>query len=620
MPFSEYISVEKPLFTTLAKIGWQYKTSEEIDALRSSYSDILLKPLLKEKLIALNPITDPQADAIVHKLSRIDDNEEFYQWLKGRRSFKPTPDAHALTIRLIDTDDLSNNDYWVTNQYICAVTKPEGPDKTIRPDLVLFLNGIPISVIECKVLSTSGSTWKEGIKQINRYRRVCPELFVPNVFNISTDGFSFKYGATGSPDQYFFEWKYDVGTPPDIEATSAFKAFAEENQRDFNPFIDSQVYSLLKPDHLTDLIANFIVFETRENVTIKKIARYQQFRAVNKIVQRVLDGEMKSGLIWHTQGSGKSLTMLFTAWKLRKLKALNNPTVLIVVDRIDLDTQISGTFEAVKMPNTTRASSIASLRQKIEDDRREVIITTIFKFQDIAHVLLKRDNIVILLDEAHRTQEGDNAAIMRKALPNAYFFGFTGTPIDRSDLNTHRNFGLKPDGSVERYMDLYKIKDAIDDEATVPVHYQLQNRKWFLTSQAIDKVVDAEYGHLDSETLDQLKQEVSRYETFMLDPDRLEYVADHLVNHFASSIEPRGFKAQLVCYNRKSCVLLKNKLDALRGPEFSSVIFSAGHNDDAIYRPHHKSKEQIKTEIDKFKDANSPLKILIVQSMLAHRI
>lgn len=617
MSFTEYHSVERPLIQTLTKLGWQEKTAQEVDYRRGSYGEFFVPAVLKRKLLELNPeLDEPAAAALIHKLKRIDDNEEFYQWLKGDRTYKPRTDAKALTIRLMDTEEWFKNEFWVTSQYTCTITRPEDDKKHIRPDVVLLVNGLPLSIIECKVLSTSGSTFSEGIKQLARYRRTCPELFVPNTFNISTDGHILKYGATGAPTKYYMEWKYDAGAPPDLIDDSEFRKFAEEHQEKYNPYIDRQVFSLLHPENYLDLIQNFIVFETRENITVKKIARYQQFRAVNKIVDRVLEGEMNSGLIWHTQGSGKSLTMLFTAWKLRKQQALNNPTILVVVDRIDLDDQISGTFEAVKMPNTTRAGSISALRKKLEQDTREVIITTIFKFQDIRKVLVERENVILLIDEAHRTQEGDNAAMMRRALPKAFFFGFTGTPIDRNDKNTHRNFGLKPDGTVERYMDLYNIRQSIEDGATVPVHYILRNRRWFLTDEAIDSVVDEAYSHLDPETLDHLKEKASRYETFMLQPERLQYIADDMAAHFSSSIEPRGFKAQLVCYSRLACVELKKRLDEIRGPDFSEVIFSSGPNDGPEMKVHHKTRDEIKQWVEKFKDPAHPVKVLIVQNML----
>jgi len=618
---SELHSVEIPLINTLKKLGWTYLSTQENSSLRDgSVDEVLLKPFVIDALLKLNAhkgLKPEHCETLYNRINRVDDNEEFHAWLKGEKSFKPNQESKAISIDLINRKNPEENHFAVTNQFVCAITNPEDAQKHIRPDVVLFVNGIPISVLECKFLGTGGSTYAEGIKQLDRYQRTTPKLFIPNVFNISTDGHKLKYGATKSPAKYYMEWKYDCGTPNDIKDSSEFKTFADENKRKFNPYIDVQVFGLLNKVNFIDLITNFIVFETRDNLTVKKIARYQQFRAVNKIVERVVKGEMKTGLIWHTQGSGKSLTMLFTAWKLRTHIALNNPTILIVVDRIDLDAQISETFGAVKLPNTTRASSIDGLRKKLKEDRREVIISTIFKFDEMADVLVQRENVIILIDEAHRTQEGTNAAEMRRALPNAFFFGFTGTPIDKSDKNTHRNFGLRPDGKVERYMDLYNIKAAIDDEATVPVHYQLRNRKWHIDADQMDELIDAEYDHLSPEEMDVLKEQGSSYgKTFMMNPTRLRAVAEDITKHYTAHIEPNGFKAQVVGFSREACVIFKNHIDELLGEEYSTVIFSGGQNDAPFLRNHHKSKQEIRDCVNLFKNKDSKLKFIIVQSML----
>lgn len=618
--YSELKNVELPLIKTLVKLGWKYISSSELDLMRKSWSNPFVTEQLKTAILKLNSVKGVSgeiADAIINKLKKIDDNEEFHCWLKGERTYKPSPDSMAISITLID-ENITNNDFVVTNQFVFDVTNPVNTsDKHIRADVVLLVNGIPITIIECKVLSTEGSTYSEGIRQLARYQQFSPQLFIPNVFNISTDGHILKYGATGAPAQYYLEWKHDAGTPEEFIEDSEFKRYRETNEQSYNPYIDKQIFSLLTPKTFIDLITNFVLYETRDNTTVKKIARYQQFRAVNKIVDRVLKGEMKTGLIWHTQGSGKSLTMLFASWKLRKQKQLKNPTILIVVDRIDLDDQISGTFTAAKLPNTTRAGSIAQLRQKLEEDRREVIITTVFKFSEMQDVLIHRDNIILLIDEAHRSQEGLNAVEMRSALPNAFFFGFTGTPIDKFDRNTHRNFGLMPDKkTIERYLDLYSIKQAIDDGATVPVHYQLRNSKWHLLDEDIDKVIDEEYKQLDEESLNVLKEKASSYATFMTLPERLDDVANDLAEHYKNHIEPNGFKAQVVCYTRTTCVEMKNRLDRILGEKYSEIVFSGGMNDEDFLRKHHKSKEEIKNVILKFGQKDSELKLLIVQNML----
>ncbi len=625
--YSELKDVEIPIVKTLHEgLKWDYISSTELDKLRESYENPFITPHLKEAIIKLNSdkgINEDHAEAIIHKLKRIDSNEKFSFWLKGERSFKLSQSEKAVTIRLIDTEDIKNNRFTVTNQFKQVITRGVNQnEKHIKPDIVLFVNGIPTTVLECKVVSTEDSNWQEGIRQLQRYQRHSPELFIPNCFNVSTDGHILKYGATGSPSKYHFEWKFENGLPSDFdEAQSEFTNL--EDGQPYNPFIDRAVYGLFNHQTYIDLLHNFIVFETTDNVTVKKIARYQQYRATNKIVNRVLDDEdddkikgMKTGLVWHTQGSGKSLTMLFTAWKLRKHPDLKNPTVLIVVDRKDLDTQISGTFASAKLPNSTRADSIIGLRKKLLEDRREVIITTVFKFSEMKDILVKRENIIVLVDEAHRSQEGLNAIEMRGTLDNAYFIGFTGTPIDKNDHNTHRNFGMRPDGKIERYMDLYNIRQAIEDGATVPIHYQLRNSKWHLDGENIDEIIDAEYSSMDDDTLDELKKKAGSYVTFMMKPERLKSIAKDLADHFTHHVAPNGYKAQVVCFTRKACVLIKKQLDELLDPNISDIIYTGAHNDEDELRKYHYSAEVKKEKVRNFKDGEHPLKILLVQSML----
>jgi len=618
--YSELKQVEIPLVKTLhEKLEWEYIPSDELEELRDSYDNPFIIPHLKEAIVKLNShkgITKEHADAIVHRLQRIESNEEFSKWLKGEQSFKPSQSENAVTIRLIDIDNLQNNRFTVTNQFKQTITHSViENEKHIKPDIVLFVNGIPTTVIECKVLSTEESTYQEGIKQLERYQKHSPKLFASNCFNVATDGHILKYGATGSSSGYFFEWKDDKGLPVDFdESRSEFSEL--ETGQEYNPYIDRAVYGLFNHQAYVDLIHNFIVFETAENVTVKKIARYQQFRATNKIVNRVLNDEMRTGLVWHTQGSGKSLTMLFTAWKLRKHPVLNNPTVLIVVDRKDLDNQITGTFISSKLPNTVRANSIRDLRDKLKHDRREIIISTVFKFSELKDILVERENIIVLVDEAHRSQEGLNAIEMRGVLKNACFIGFTGTPIDRSDHNTHRNFGMRPDGQIERYLDLYNIRQSIEDGATVPVHYQLRNTKWHPPDADMDKIIEDEYSYLDDETLDELKTKAATYGTFMMKPERLRSIAEDIATHFKEHVTPNNYKAQVVCFTRRACVKIKNHLDELLGSDISNIIYTGAQNDDDELRKYHYSSEKQKEVIGDFKNSDHPLRILLVQSML----
>ena len=305
------------------------------------------------------------------------------------------------------------------------------------------MNGLPLVVIETKTPVRSSESWLDGAVDIHDdYEQNVPELFVPNVFSVATEGKEYHYGSVRMPLDLWGPWRSD---------DEGLQSMGE---------VEKAVTSMLRPETVLDMLANFTAIATEQGKKrIKIIARYQQVEAANTIVERVVAGQPRKGLIWHFQGSGKSLLMLFAARKLRLHPALKNPTVLVVVDRVDLDTQISGTFHAVDMPNLVRTDSGKELIDLPEKDIRKVIITTIFKFEEAEGVLSDRGNIIVMVDEAHRTQERALGRKMREALPNAFLFGMTGTPINRADRNTFHAFGSEVDenGYLSRYA-LFDIK------------------------------------------------------------------------------------------------------------------------------------------------------------------
>ncbi len=604
---NEYNTVEKPLIEWLQDLGWTFVKPEDLEKYRPDLRNPLILPLFREALLKFNAFltTEAEADKVIDRLKFVindGDNQEFLAWLRGERSIKLKPDDKPQTVRLLDFENVEANAFIVTNQY----RMEGGPahDVSVRCDIVLLVNGLPLIVIEAKSLTASHKDIREAVKQLNRYQKDFPDLFAPNQFNIGVYELGLKYGATGATrESDYAEWKSSA--PHDIPANEATK---------------QAVYGLLDRSNLLDLIQNFIVFEKRGNKTTKKVARYQQFYATNKIVKRVRNGEDKRGLIWHTQGSGKSLTMLFTAWKLRRDPALRNPTVYIVIDRKDLDTQISGTFLACDFPNTARAFSTDDLKKRVLGDTREVVITTIQKFQEFGEngLINDRDNIIVLVDEAHRSQEGDLGSRLQATFKNAFFFGFSGTPIDRSDHNTHRTFGtILADGTMERYLDYYSIKQAIADGATVPVHYVTRLTNWQVNDLVMDEAFNQEFGDLTTEEREQLKKENATNKVLINHPKRVRKIAEDVVNHFRQTIMPNGFKAQLVTFNREACVRYKAVLDLLLGPSASDVIYSPGLNDeDEDMRRYHYSREKQNNLIERFKDPNDPLQFLIVTDML----
>ena len=300
---------------------------------------------------------------------------------------------------------------------------------------------------------------------------------------------------------------------------------------------------------------------------IKLICRYQQYFTTNQIVDRVVKGYPKKGLIWHFQGSGKSLLMVFAAQKLRMHPKLGNPTVIIVVDRIDLDTQITATFNASDVPNLVGVDSRQELQRLLGQDVRKVLITTIHKFVEAGGKLNERSNVIVMVDEAHRTQEGDLGRKMREALLNAFLFGLTGTPINRADRNTYWAFGADED--TKGYMSRYSFQDSIRDRATLPLHFEAPEVKLKIDKAAIDEAYKLITGNLSEQDRDDLAKRAAKMAVLVKNPERIRAVVNHIVKHYQTKVEPNGFKAQVVVFDRECCVLYKHVMDEMIGPEAS---------------------------------------------------
>ncbi|MDE2590964.1 MAG: DEAD/DEAH box helicase family protein, partial [Patescibacteria group bacterium] len=324
--------------------------------------------------------------------------------------------------------------------------------------------------IETKTPVRPSVTWLDGASDITDiYEKVIPELFVPNVFSAASEGKELWYGSITSPPEELWEpWKKKEGG----------------NLVGF----EDLVKSLFDKNTVLDMLRYYTVFSTDPKARkIKMIARYPQYEAVNLIVNRVIEGKVKSGLIWHFQGSGKSLLMILAAMRLRDHPKLNNPTVMIVVDRLDLDSQIAGKFSATNVPNTIRADSRKELEDLLRKDTRKVIITTIHKFGEAEGVLNDRNNIIVLVDEADRSQEGDLGKRMRDSLPNAFLFGLTGTPVNNKDRNTFLTFGAEEDGP-ERYLHRYSFEESVTDNTTLPINFEKRLPDVRFDREQFDKV------------------------------------------------------------------------------------------------------------------------------------
>ncbi|MFT4645800.1 MAG: type I restriction enzyme R subunit, partial [Planctomycetota bacterium] len=382
--------------------------------------------------------------------------------------------------------------------------------------------------------------------------------------------------------------------------------------------VGKELNDLLHPQRLLDILQNFSLFTTsKKKQRIKVIPRFQQYEGANKIVERVKEGKIKKGLIWHFQGSGKSLLMVFAAQKLRKEKDLKSPTVIVLVDRTDLDTQITGTFNAADISNVETTDSISELQTLLERDTRKIIISTIFKFRDAKPNMNTRENIIVLVDEAHRTQEGDLGRQMRAALPNAFLFGLTGTPVNKADKNTFWAFGAEEDEGG--YMSRYTFHDSIRDNATLPLHFEPRLVDVHVDKETIDKAFEEfkENAALTDEEADALNKKSAKMAAFLKAPERVAKIVEDIAIHFKEKVAPHGFKAMIVTPDRYACVQYKEVLDKYFPEEASRVVFSTSANDDFHFKQKWGvDKSQQEKIVDAFNDPISDLQFIIVTAKL----
>lgn len=589
---------------------WIYKSSQE---LQRGVNEVLLENELKEALIRLNPEIRANpvfADEVIYKLRAIllsvnqtglvRANEEFYKWLTGDKTMPFGENNRHVPIRLIDFDTIENNSYIITNQY--RVHNRE----TKIPDIVMLINGIPVVIGEAKTPIRPSVSWLDGAYEVHEiYENAVPQLFVPNILSFATEGKELYYGAIRTPLEFWSPWRLEE------DSQDLAKQFGLEG-------IGKELSDLLSPKRLLDILLNFSLFSTnKKKHRIKVICRFQQYEGANKIVERVKEGSVKKGLIWHFQGSGKSLLMVFAAQKLRRQKELKSPTVIILVDRTDLDTQISGTFNAADVANVETTDNIKELQKLLERDTRKIIISMIHKFRDAKPNMNTRDNIIVLVDEAHRTQEGDLGRQMRAALPNAFLFGLTGTPVNKADKNTFWAFGAEEDKGG--YMSRYTFHDSIRDNATLPLHFEPRLVDVHLDKEAIDKAFAefAESSALTDEEADALNKKAARMAAFLKSPERVEKIVKDIATHFKEKVAPQGFKAMIVTPDRYACVQYKEALDKYFLEEASRVVISTSANDPFEFKQKWGiDKSQQEKILDEFNNPQSDLKFIIVTAKL----
>lgn len=596
--------------------------------------DALLIERLREALLRLNEwLTSEQADRAIFKLCNVDAvgmarNQVVHEYLTyGMPLLVDTARGReTLTVRFLDFDHPDPADG--RNEFLIATQvrirrgreRDDGPEpddeRLVIPDIVLYVNGLPLVVMEAKAGSLLGDGWRSrAVGQLLRYQeaapewrgRGAPELFDTNLMCVALSGAEAVFGAVGAREHEYAAWK-------------SIEPFTGQEVRErfgVEPVGQAQlILGLLRPATSLEILRDYVVFEPEKGRMVKKLPRYQQYRAVTATMERILRHERPSergGVIWHTQGSGKSLTMLWLATKLRREPRLRNPTIVIVTDRVQLDDQITRTFERCGFPAPDHPATSSKLRDVLATNDGRTIMTTVQKFDEslipldgATEPINAADNVFVMVDEAHRTQYGLLAARMRKALPRATFIGFTGTPIDKGfKRSTMREFGS--------LIDSYTIPQSVADGATVPIFYEARLPDLNIQGPTtLDKLFEAMFGGESPEVQARLRRRYANKETLAEAEKRIEGIALDIAQHFLTHVQPNGFKGQVVAPSREAAV---RYADNLRRFEIAAYPIITTSNEDTALFDEARALDH-KQIINQFLDPGGKAQLLVVVDML----
>jgi type I restriction enzyme R subunit len=594
--FSERKTVQNPILKYAVDLGWQYIEPNQALDLRDGEIGIFFLQTFKEKLVEFNPwLTSDEIDDIVRELLErtrfnIEGNQKILNYCRGLVPFYSRQTKRELNVKLFDFENPQNNVFQVTDE----LSFTNGISWN-RFDLVFYINGLPVLIVETKNPEKEEGI-NEAIEQIKRYHRESPEFLAFSLIFVASNLHDFIYGPTWNVEErYLYNWRQGNNLE---EITKSFFNFKR----------------------ILSFIEDYIIFWEEGGEVKKIVLATHQIRAVKKIVERVLEGEKRSGLIWHTQGSGKTLTMIVSAHKLRRMEKLENPTLLVVVDRTELEEQMAKNLKKYGFPAVEVAESKEKLKELLASDYRGLIVTLIHKFDRMPEKINERKNIIVFVDEAHRTQEGDLGVYMRAALPNAFYFGFTGTPIDKTNVGKGTFLTFGKEDAPHGYLDKYSIADSLNDGTTVPINYTLAENQLLVPKQVLEeeffKLIENEaitsVEELDKKVLDK----ALKLRNLLKSPARVQKVAEFVAKHFKENVEPLGFKAFLVGVDREACALLKEALDKYLPPEYSKVVFTPAHNDNPLLKKYHLYENEEKEIKNKFLKIGELPKILIVTSKL----
>ncbi len=603
-PIIDYVKEATAQYSTtdgkniVIKLGWEYVSPDEATKLRNSTSNIIFRDVFLEQLKKLNPfLIDDNQDvnelikAIENVPANINGNQQAWEYLKGLRTVFVQNEKRSRNVKLIDEINLDNNKYQITDEFTYENVKNK-----IRADLVFLINGIPILLIETKA-PIKQNAMNEALDQIKRYHTECPKLMSVLQLYALTNYSQYYYSATWNiSNKSLFLWKNDF-------------------QNDF----EAQVKTFFSRENIVRLLMDYILFAKEDDELKKIVLRPHQIRAVNKILDRAKDENKNRGLVWHTQGSGKTYTMIIAAQKIIENPIFDNPTVILLVDRNELESQLFFNIKAVGIENVTLAESINNLETLLKSDKRGLIVSMIHKFEGIEQNINNRNNIFVMIDEAHRSTTGKLGNLLLSALPNAKFIGFTGTPIDRSEhgKGTFETFGQ--DDPPHGYLDKYSIRESIDDGTTVPLYYTLAPNKLLVDKETLEEefwqLAEAE-GVSDIETLNSVLDKAVNLRNMLKNKDRIEKVSQFVSDHYKNNVEPLGYKAFLVAVDREACALYKNELDKYFSPDDTAVVYSSNYNDLPYLSQYYLSKDEEKQIRKKFRNPESNPKILIVTEKL----
>lgn len=603
---TEHKSVQARILKYASEIGWAIVPQAEAEGRRgfdasaasprekAKNASRFFTDTLFEKVKEFNPKFKDSKEDLLRLLDlplpTIQGNRDFLNYIQGEKTFFSKEENREFNLILIDFENPANNIFEVTEEYYLF-----NGQYANREDVVFLINGIPVVVIECKN-ATKDEAIAIGVDQLRRYHRETPELMVPQQLFTATESIGFSYGVTWNTiRRNIFNWKSEeIGN------------------------LEAKVKSFCDREHILDLLKKFILFAEQNEELNKFILRQHQKTAVDKVVERALNPTKTRGLVWHTQGSGKTYTMIKTAELLFKAPQAEKPTILLMIDRNELEDQMLKNLGSIGVNNVEQAESIQDLQRLLKKEYRGIIVSMVHKFRDMPADVSLRRNIYVLIDEAHRTTDGDLGNFLMAAVPNATFIGFTGTPVDKTfyGRGTFKTFGIDDD---QGYLHKYSISDSIEDGTTLPLFYGMAPNDLLVPKEILEKEflnLAESYGVNDIEELNKILERAVNTKNFLKGKERVDKVAEYVAKHYKENVEPLGYKAFLVGVDRPACAMYKKALDKYLPTEYSEVVYTGNNNDTEDLKAYHNDAKREKEIRKKFTKLDEQPKILIVTEKL----